>query len=297
LVDETLALIDAEGLTMPEYVLGGVGAEILARPRAKPSNSKRTLSLRTPAFARHGNEKRIGLTHVAHVAPIAGDDESLSRALVACRSSDERRRLAFQRISSPLLGRSSVAPNPKDLAMKLDSISHNVLQSLALGAFVSLTLACGAENKAAPRPAEPAQPPPPAVVAAPKEPPPPPSVVVSKDIRDACGLAEPEAYFDYKSSKLRQQDQTFLKSLAHCFSAGPLRKKEIHLVGHTDPRGSESYNHELGQQRANNVKTAMLNLGLPSSQIVTSSRGKRDAAGHDDVSWARDRRVEAKLGR
>ena len=45
--------------------------------------------------------------------------------------------------------------------MKLHSISHIALQSLALGAFVSLALACGAENKAAPRPTEPAQPPPP----------------------------------------------------------------------------------------------------------------------------------------
>ena len=182
--------------------------------------------------------------------------------------------------------------------MKLDSISHITLQLLALGAVVSLALACGAENKAAPRPAEPTQPPPPpVVVAAPKEVPPPPSIVVSKDIQDACGLAEPKAYFGYNSSKLRQQDQTFLKSLARCFSAGPLEKREMQLVGHTDPRGSEAYNHALGQQRANSVKTAMLSLGLRSSQIAASSRGKQDAAGYDEVGWARDRRVEAKLGR
>lgn len=183
--------------------------------------------------------------------------------------------------------------------MKLDSITHTALASLAMGAFVSLTLACGAENKAAPRAAEPAPTPPPVAVAAPAPPPPPPppSIVVSKDIQDACGLSEPKAYFAYNSSKLRRQDQTFLKSLAHCFSAGPLQKRAIQLVGHTDPRGSDTYNHTLGQQRAESVKMAMLDLGLRSSQIITSSRGKRDAAGQDEAGWARDRRVEATLGR
>jgi peptidoglycan-associated lipoprotein len=71
----------------------------------------------------------------------------------------------------------------------------------------------------------------------------------------------------------------------------------MQLVGHTDPRGTEAYNHALGQQRANSVKIAMLSLGLKSSQIAASSRGKQDAAGYDEAGWARDRRVEAKLGR
>jgi outer membrane protein OmpA-like peptidoglycan-associated protein len=200
-------------------------------------------------------------------------------------------------VRNVLFGRSGAAPQPEDLVMKLDSVPHITLQSLAIGALVGVALACGGENKPAARAVEPPQPPPrPVVAAAPKQQPPPPSIVVSKDIQDACGLAEPKAYFAYNSSKLRPQDQTLLTSLARCFTAGPLQKREIQLVGHTDPRGSDDYNRKLGLQRADSVKTAMLNLGLATSRVATSSRGKQDAVGHDEASWARDRRVEAKLG-
>lgn len=179
--------------------------------------------------------------------------------------------------------------------MKFDSISRLALRSLAATLSIGLTLACGAENKPAPRAAEPPPPPPPAPIVAAKPEPPPPSIVVSKDIQDACGLAEPKAYFAYNSSKLRHQDQPFLKKLADCFAVGPLEKRTMQLVGHTDPRGSTAYNDALGQQRADSFRAAMVNMGLSSSRIAASSRGKRDAAGFDEASWARDRRVEARL--
>jgi len=143
----------------------------------------------------------------------------------------------------------------------------------------------------------PEAPAPPAVVeTAGKTPTPPPSVVVSEDIQKACGLPEPKAYFAYKSSKLRSHDQSFLKSLARCFTAGPLQKRQIQLVGHADPRGSEAYNYVLGQRRAESVKVAMLGLGMQTGQISTSSRGKQEAVGSNEVGWAKDRRVEARLG-
>jgi peptidoglycan-associated lipoprotein len=71
----------------------------------------------------------------------------------------------------------------------------------------------------------------------------------------------------------------------------------MQLVGHADPRGSDTYNYALGQRRAESVKLAMLGLGMQSSQVSASSRGKQDAIGSNEAGWAKDRRVEAKLGR
>jgi peptidoglycan-associated lipoprotein len=118
---------------------------------------------------------------------------------------------------------------------------------------------------------------------------------VSESIRSACSLPEPRTHFAYNSSKVRPQDQTFLKTLTECFTHGPLAKRRLRLVGHADPRGSDQFNFALGRSRAESVKVAMLQLGLSAQQVATESRGKLDATGTNEAGWTRDRRVEASL--
>lgn len=166
--------------------------------------------------------------------------------------------------------------------------------------FLLALAACSSEAKPPPRAAVAAAvqetPPPAPTPRAPAAPPPAATALkVSDDIRSACGLSDQEARFAYNSSKLRPQDQQFLQKLGDCFSRGPLAKRRIRLVGHADPRGSEQYNFALGRQRAESVKLAMLQRGLSSQQVATESRGKLDATGRDEASWALDRRVEASL--
>jgi peptidoglycan-associated lipoprotein len=161
-----------------------------------------------------------------------------------------------------------------------------------------LVMACGSEPKPAPRaaetPVQQAAPPPPPVVPAAKRQV-SSSLVVSEDIRSTCGIAEPKTYFAYKSAALRRQDHTVLRQLAQCITRGPLHQRALQLVGHADPRGGEQYNYQLGQSRANSVKTAMLGMGVAAGQVSTSSRGKLDASGSNEAGWARDRRVEVSL--
>jgi peptidoglycan-associated lipoprotein len=157
-------------------------------------------------------------------------------------------------------------------------------------------------------------PPPPPVVptasAAPTPPPPPqkqlekpgddPSksnINISDEIRKACGITDTEAFFAYDSANVRPQDRGVLKKLADCFSTGPLKGRELRLVGHADPRGEEEYNMVLGGRRADNVKTAIAAQGLSAAKIATTSRGKLDATGTDESSWAKDRRVDVVLGK
>jgi peptidoglycan-associated lipoprotein len=70
----------------------------------------------------------------------------------------------------------------------------------------------------------------------------------------------------------------------------------MRLVGHADPRGDEEYNMTLGNRRADNVKTAIVDAGLAASQVATTSRGEMDATGTDEASWEKDRRVDVLLG-
>ncbi len=168
---------------------------------------------------------------------------------------------------------------------------------------LSLATACGSD------------PPPPAVTptagtAANTPPPPPPKALekpgdiptqsninISDEIRKACGITDTEAFFAYDSANVRASDKAVLKKLADCFSTGPLKGRELRLVGHADPRGEEEYNMVLGGRRADNVKSAIAAEGLSAAKIATTSRGKLDATGSDEAGWAKDRRVDVVLGK
>ena len=71
----------------------------------------------------------------------------------------------------------------------------------------------------------------------------------------------------------------------------------IVLEGHCDERGSSEYNMALGERRAKAVRDALTVAGIPSSRIRVVSFGeeKPAAEGHDEASWALNRRVEMKF--
>jgi peptidoglycan-associated lipoprotein len=121
-------------------------------------------------------------------------------------------------------------------------------------------------------------------------------IAISDDVRRACGISDNEAFFAFDSAYVRPNDRQTIDKLAQCFSSGPLKGRQMQLVGHADPRGEDSYNLALGGSRADNVKRLIVNEGLPSSKVVTSSRGEMDATGIDESSWARDRRVDILAG-
>ncbi|MDF3070280.1 MAG: ompA-family exported protein [Polyangiaceae bacterium] len=172
------------------------------------------------------------------------------------------------------------------------------LSILALGT----ALGCGSDP---PPPAKVAEVPPPAT-----QPAPPPvannpkpdddpskgNINISDEIKKACGISDAEAYFGYDSANIRPQDKAVLKKLATCFTTGPLKGREMRLVGHADNRGEEDYNMLLGQKRADNVKTAIVTEGMTAAKTLTTSRGELDATGADEATWAKDRRVDIVLG-
>jgi len=139
--------------------------------------------------------------------------------------------------------------------------------------------------------------PPPKALEKPGDDPSKSNINISDEIRKLCGITDTEAFFAYDSANVRPQDKAVLKKLADCFSTGPLKGREMRLVGHADPRGDEEYNMVLGGRRADNIKSAIAGQGLSAGKMATTSRGKLDATGTDEPSWAKDRRVDVVLGK
>ncbi len=68
----------------------------------------------------------------------------------------------------------------------------------------------------------------------------------------------------------------------------------VTVEGHCDDRGTKAYNLVLGERRAVSVKMFLVDLGIGTDRLATVSYGKDRpvAAGHDEASWARNRRAQ-----
>ena len=99
-------------------------------------------------------------------------------------------------------------------------------------------------------------------------------------------------HFDSDSDILTNDAKTIIRKNARCLCENPGIK--IILEGHCDERGSEEYNHKLGEKRAEAVKNYLVELGLDEKRFKTKSYGVKKPVdpGHNEKAWAKNRRVE-----
>jgi len=69
------------------------------------------------------------------------------------------------------------------------------------------------------------------------------------------------------------------------------------ITGHCDERGSDEYNVQLGQHRAEAVKRFLIRMGIPESKMQTASMGEESPICLDrhEGCWSRNRRVELQV--
>jgi peptidoglycan-associated lipoprotein len=99
-------------------------------------------------------------------------------------------------------------------------------------------------------------------------------------------------HFDFDKSDIRPEDTWTLDRKAAILSLnGGL---SIRVSGHCDERGSDEYNLALGNRRANAVKTYLANKGISAGRVEIVSYGEERpvVTGHDEDSWAQNRRAE-----
>ncbi|PRQ05986.1 OmpA family protein [Enhygromyxa salina] len=121
------------------------------------------------------------------------------------------------------------------------------------------------------------------------------AVVVDVGLADLCGIERAKAYFEYDSAKLTAEGEQIVAGIAACFDDGPLKGQTLQIVGHTDPRGSDAYNEQLGKSRAETVAEVLREHGVAKRRVETESVGEKQAHPDPDM-WPRDRRVELRVG-
>jgi peptidoglycan-associated lipoprotein len=105
-------------------------------------------------------------------------------------------------------------------------------------------------------------------------------------------LSKRSIYFDYDQFTVKDEFRPLVEAHAKYLQSN--RSARAILQGHTDERGTREYNIALGQKRADAVKNMMLLYGAQEIQIETVSFGKEKPRreGHDETSWAENRRVD-----
>ncbi len=81
-----------------------------------------------------------------------------------------------------------------------------------------------------------------------------------------------DALFDFDKAVLRPAGMERLNQLAQ--QAKSLNLEVILAVGHTDRIGSEAYNANLSQRRAEAVKAYLVSRGIEANRIYTEGKGK-----------------------
>lgn len=79
-------------------------------------------------------------------------------------------------------------------------------------------------------------------------------------------------YYDYDKASLRDESKPTLDSLYTLLEENP--GISIELGAHTDARGSDSYNKNLSQQRAESVVKYLINKGIPTDRLQAKGYGE-----------------------
>ncbi len=99
-------------------------------------------------------------------------------------------------------------------------------------------------------------------------------------------------YFKFDNTDIQDQFKKAIQENFDWIQANPGVK--VQLEGHADERGTNEYNLALGERRTKSVLNYLIALGANPEQFTIVSFGEERPAepGHNEVSWARNRRVE-----
>lgn len=100
--------------------------------------------------------------------------------------------------------------------------------------------------------------------------------------------------FEFNSSVLRTSAYSVLDGLASSLKANS--SAVVQLDGHASAEGTEEYNMTLSRDRANSVKTYLVNAGIASNRIATTAYGESRpvASNATEAGRSQNRRVEIK---
>jgi outer membrane protein OmpA-like peptidoglycan-associated protein len=102
-----------------------------------------------------------------------------------------------------------------------------------------------------------------------------------------------EINFDYNSASVSAQAEPQLHSLGKALTSAELAGSVFMLGGHTDAKGTDSYNQNLSERRAETVKKFLMETyKIPAENLVSAGYGETDLKNKTDPNAAENRRVQ-----
>jgi OOP family OmpA-OmpF porin len=121
----------------------------------------------------------------------------------------------------------------------------------------------------------------------------------------ACASQEPPAAkkegfdllitFEIGSDELSQQAKSNLQEFAKAMSDPSLQSVHFNVDGHTDARGSDTFNMTLSERRAEKVVQYLESLGVDPTRLRAKGYGETELRDSADPFAAINRRVEATI--
>ncbi|MFW5870214.1 MAG: OmpA family protein [Candidatus Sumerlaeota bacterium] len=104
-----------------------------------------------------------------------------------------------------------------------------------------------------------------------------------------------DVLFDQNSSALSKTGSEKLGDVADVLSDYP--DNRVVVIGYTSNEGSDAYNMDLSQRRAQVVRNELVRRGVSSSRIEAVGMGESNPVAENDTEWGRrqNRRVEIEI--
>lgn len=107
-----------------------------------------------------------------------------------------------------------------------------------------------------------------------------------------CGSIIHGIHFDFDSATIRPESDALLNDLASGLATETAAK--VSVIGHTSSEGSDTYNEQLSQRRAEAVVAAIVARGIQSERLLAGGQGEKQPIADNKTEAGRslNRRVE-----
>jgi outer membrane protein OmpA-like peptidoglycan-associated protein len=112
-------------------------------------------------------------------------------------------------------------------------------------------------------------------------------------VHDDRIVLDDRVLFDFNQARVRSRGRELVTEIAEMWRVHPAWKR-MTVEGHADVRGSDAYNQELSQRRADRVKAQLVKNGFDADRIdaVGYGRSRPRDPGDSEEAHHRNRRVE-----
>jgi outer membrane protein OmpA-like peptidoglycan-associated protein len=98
-------------------------------------------------------------------------------------------------------------------------------------------------------------------------------------------------HFDFNSDKLQDRSKPLLDNLASAMKNERLSELKFRVEGHTDGKGTATYNEALSKRRADTVVTYLSQQGIAAGRLTPEGKGFRELLDPANPQAETNRRV------